>query len=163
MFDYSDIIVALGAVVLFSVIAINANRMLANHNRQFVEGDLEYTAIAKAQEIIDQAQSLAFDETTTGRTKPVSIPEDFTDPENLGTAFDSDSTGFDDFDDFHSYAVTETTAQGVYNISTRVVYVTESNPGTSAGQETGNKHLTVSVSSPYLPDSINVSCIKTHY
>ncbi len=164
MIDYSEIILVLGAVVIFSLVALNTNRMLANHNRLLIEQELEYTAIAKGQELVDKARTLAFDETTTGGNEPGTIPDDFADPGNLGTAADSDAGGiFDDFDDYNNYSASDTTGNGVFNITAQVMYVTENNPETNAGTETRHKYLNVTVSSPYLSNNINVTYVKTYY
>lgn len=163
MFDYSEILLALGAVVLFSIVAVNTNRMLANHNRVLVESELEYAAVAKGQEIVDRAKSLAFDETTVGGNEPANIPADFTIPDNLGTASDSDSTGFDDFDDYHNYAAVDTTANGIFQVTAAVSYVAATNTDSTVGYATTRKHMAVTVSSPFLSDSIRVEFLKTYY
>lgn len=163
MIDYSDILLALGAVVLFSIVAVNTNRTLANHSRLLMESELEYTAVAKGQELIDRAKTLAFDETTVGGGVPGTIPSGFTAPAGLGTAVDNDSAGFDDFDDYHQYTVTDTTMNGIFQLTAAVRYVSESNPDSTVAQPTLRKRLAVTITSPFLSDTLTMQTLKTHY
>jgi len=164
MVDTSDILILLGAVVIFAILSLNTNRMLNNHNSAILESELTYTGIAKAQDVIDHARVLAFDETTIGGAEPAVVPDGFTDPADLGSVSDGDSASvYDDFDDFNGMSETDTTAEAIYAVSAEVMYVTSGDPDTDAGTQTKYKKLTVTVSSPYLDNSITMSFIKGYY
>lgn len=170
MFDTSDILLVLGAGVIFSIIALNTNKMMINQEQTQIDAELLYSGVAKAQEYIDRARTLAFDETTVMGSTPTNLPNGFTHPSHLGTADDNDNLDddgddvvFDDFDDFNGMNRTDTTQNCVYNISAEVHYVDENNPTAVAGGRTFYKCMTVTVTSPFLADTIRLQYVKSFF
>lgn len=54
MNDYSDIIYTMGALIIFSMLSLQATRMLVQSDQLQVESEIEYNAVALAQDFIDQ-------------------------------------------------------------------------------------------------------------
>lgn len=54
MNDYSDLIYLLGAIMAFSLLSLHTNRMLQMNNRLQLNAEIEYNAVAVAQDQIDQ-------------------------------------------------------------------------------------------------------------
>jgi len=161
MIDTSDILLVLGAGVIFSIIALNTNKMMINQEQTQIDADLLYSGIAKAQEYIDHARVLAFDETTVMGGRPNNIPNGFTHQSNLGTSADNDHGTFDDFDDFNGFATTDTTQNCIYDISAEVHYANQDHPEENAGGRTRYKCLTVTVTSPFLRDTVRLQYVKS--
>lgn len=54
MNDYSDIIYTMGALIIYSMLSLQASRMLVQNDQLQVEAEIEYNAVALAQDFIDQ-------------------------------------------------------------------------------------------------------------
>jgi hypothetical protein len=69
------------------------------------------------------AQSMNYDEKSI--EDPIYDPSGFTDPNNLGPDGEVDISGFDDFDDFNGYSVTEQAEgnNGIFRSDFTVSYV----------------------------------------
>lgn len=160
MVDYSEILLVLGAVVIFSIAVLNVNQSIARNDTYLMTSELEYEAVPLAQQVIDAARSSAFDEAAVSGML-YNIPSDFTSAANFGGAGEGETyPAYDDIDDYHGLSVTDTTQHGIYTINAQVMYVTESNPETDAGSKTSYKRLDVSVSSQFLPDTVRLSYVK---
>ncbi len=161
MIDTSDLLLVLGAMVILSITIININRASALNDILLMESELEYTAIALGQNFIDAARAKSFDENTVSST-PNNVPAGFTRASKFGGGNDGETfANYDDFDDFHGVSISETTEHGVYQISATVNYVSESNPGIISNNKTLHKRMNVSVSSDFLPNTIELSYVKT--
>jgi len=160
MINVSEILLVLGAVVIFALAVLNVNQSLARNDTYLMTTELEYEAIPLGQRIIDEARSCAYDENAVSGML-YNIPSDFTSDANFGGASDGESyPAFDDFDDYHGLSITDTTQNGIYSIDATVMYVTEGNPDADAGFKTNYKRLDVAVSSQFIPDTIRFSYIK---
>lgn len=62
MNDYSDLFFLIGAMVIYSLLSVNTNSMFLTSNEQMVQSDIEYSAIALAQDEIDELRWLTKDE-----------------------------------------------------------------------------------------------------
>ena len=127
MAGYSEVINVMGAMIIFSMILLNANSLIIRNTLVQVEGELEQEVIALGQEIIEEALSKSFDEVTYNAAAPPSlIPEGFTHPDQLGPdAGEYNRSNFNDFDDYHGYESTFVTEHGEFEISVEVFYVEE--------------------------------------
>jgi hypothetical protein len=56
MSNYADLIYLMGAMLVFSLLTIQTNRMFHIYNRIQVNSEVEYHAISVAQEIVDKIQ-----------------------------------------------------------------------------------------------------------
>ncbi|HKJ66604.1 MAG TPA: hypothetical protein VKA68_01505 [bacterium] len=162
MVDSSELLMVLGAIIIFSVAVVNVNRGIARNELLMVEADLEYTAVAIGQNLVDEARVKAFDEVSVS-SAPSQVPAGFTGTNKFGGANDGETYPlFDDFDDYHNFTRTDTTVHGIYTTNATVTYVTENDPEHSAGGKTAFKRLTVVVTSPFLSNSVTLSYVKPY-
>ncbi len=162
MVDTSELFMVLGAIVIFSVAVINVNHGIARNELLMVEAELEYTAVALGQDLIDEARVKAFDEACVS-SAPSHIPSGFTSADEFGGANDGETyPQYDDFDDYHGFTRQDTTVHGIYTTTAEVIYVTEDNPETSAGGKTCFKRLNVFVTSPFLSNAVTLSYLKPY-
>jgi len=155
MVGYSEVLQTMAAMVLFSLILLQANKIILLNSQQEVESEAEQKAVAIAQEYIKEARALAFDdESTTG--PPSKVPEGFSSCKNE----ESDYADFDDFDDFHEFSEPRDwdpdEDDNAFQVDIQVKYVTSSNYDISDGH-TGTpytlfKKMVVTVTSDYLTD-----------
>jgi len=150
-----QILLTLGAFVLFSVTILNFNRSMNNvdSNLDYNRFRLEALSILTSQ--IEQASQYFFDEVSTDTTSDKNLA-DFTAPASLG--WDSgDSNIVDDIDDLNGTTVADTGRSGVpYNVSYAVDYVTlNSGIITHSSSRQYHKRITVKVFDNYTPPLIS--------
>lgn len=177
MNDYSDLVFLMGAMVLFSVFANNANDTMVRGNILLVQAEVEYTAIAISQNILDEARSRTFDQMiaaaggggagqqigNTGLLGNAGVPNGFTPVNSLGPDTGEAYPNFNDFDDYHGLDIIRASEYGDYTIQAAVMYVTDAAPTVNANTRTTLKRITVTVTHPELTNSIVASYIKTYY
>jgi hypothetical protein len=157
-------LLTVGALVLFSFIILNGNRILSENNDLMNYTRFQLEAIALATSVIEEACQLPFDEVSWDSSKIEKKVSDFTNVGSLGK--DSGESGyqtFDDFDDFHKYADAESTSQNIYNVACEVCYVSDSNPDVALSNRSYFKKLTVQITSPSLDDTLNVSYVHGYW
>lgn len=130
MVGYSEVIQTMAAIIIFSIILMNANSMIHRNTMIQISGEFEQEIISIGQEIIEEARSKSFDNVTVDAVAPPAIiPGGFTAPSNLGPdAGEFARVDFDDFDDYDGYgcavdAPPITTSHGDFNICVSVYYV----------------------------------------
>lgn len=177
MNDYSDLVFLMGAMVLFSVFANNANDTMVRSNTLLVQAEVEYTAIAISQNILDEARSRTFDQVIAagggggaglqiGNLELLGnggVPGGFTAPGSLGPDAGEAYPNFNDIDDYNGLSFTRASEYGDYAIRATVIYVTENAPATNANTRTTLKRITVTVTHPELTNPIVASYVKTYY
>ncbi len=175
MTDYSDIMYAMGAMVIFSILIINTNSSIFRNEVLLIENELEHTAIALAQGIVEEARSKRFDQETLGDEEalnipipllsrhfdPEMVPGSFTAPSNLGPEIGEVYPDFNDFDDYNGLELQLTTDHGEYAITAEVYYVYWNNPDVPASVQTEHKRMNVFVTSNYFNHTVTISYIKS--
>lgn len=169
MIGYSEVIQTMAAMIIFSIIIMNATSLVHRNTTIQIEGELEQEVITLAQEIIDEARSKSFDEVVVGvSAPPADIPGDFTAPDQLGPdAGETNRADFNDFDDYHGYHETMTTAHGDFSVDVEVYYVNPSNFQKTTSRSTFKK-ITVTVRSEFLrrggePRVYQLEFIRNYY
>lgn len=171
MNDVSDVLFLMAAMVLFSVMVMNSNRLFIRNATMQVESEIEFSAIAIAQSIIDEARTKAFDVVTVGGGGDLGdseaiaggVPDGFTAPADLGPEAGEVYPNFNDFDDFHGLALVRTTGYGDFQIQAEVFYVNPINPTTNIGARSISKRLVVVVNHDTLPNSVTLSYVRTFF
>lgn len=176
MNDYSDLVFMMGAMVLFSLFANNANDGMVRGSTLLTQVETEYSAIAFGQAIIDEARSRSFDKVTipadpaesgivgnTALLGPSGFPAGFTAPGNLGPDTGEAYPNFDDFDDYHELRLIRTTAYGDFTITAVVEYVTGADFQTVISARSITKRLRVTVNHPNLLNPIVIPYVKTYF
>ena len=158
----SELLLLLGSLVIFSLVSLNINTMLANNSDLMVSQEYEYQAVAVGQSYIESMRALAFDESTLGGTIPTTVPNDFSNAANFGGNGEGESVAdFDDYDDYDEYVVSDTTVHGVFDVYINVIYVTEDNPNVNAGIKTTHKRMDITVSNQVLEHDVTLSYIRS--
>lgn len=155
MVGYSEVLQTMAAMVLFSLILLQSNRMILINNQQEIESSAEQRAVAIAQEFIDEARALPFDDNAvTG--PPSEVPEGFSSCGSGGAS----RPNYDDFDDFHGDTYTKTwgpnSSEEAFQVDIQVLYVSPPDfdiaDGHTGTPYTLYKKMVVTVTSPYLTD-----------
>jgi hypothetical protein len=168
MIGYTEVIQTMAAMIIFSMILINANNMIHKNTTMQIEGEIEQEIISLGQEIIEEARIRSFDRVVEEMNSlpPSDIPGGFTPASDLGPdtapdfAHNYDAEGnpdrslFTDFDDYHGWNETFTTEHGDFDISVEVFYVDDVNFEYTSNPSTFKK-IEVTVSSKFLRDSNN--------
>src|SRR5690606_32567416 len=146
-------------MVLFSILVANSNVAFVRNNTMMVESEYEYTAIAIAQSIIDEARVKAYDETDV--SNPQNELDDnmpmFSAPSVLGPESGESYPNFNDVDDYNGLNITRTTGIGDYTVTATVTYVHPINLTINTVATTTKKELTVTVSHDQLPNTVTLS------
>lgn len=176
MNDYSDLVFMMGAMVLFSLFANSANDGIVRGSTLLTQVEVEYSAIAFGQTIIDEARSRDFDEVTvpddpdeigivgnTGLLAGAGYPQGFTAPQALGRETGEVYPSLNDFDDYHALRIIRESAYGDYTITAIVEYLDEDDLQTVSASRSNIKRLRVTVDHPNLLNPIIIPYVKTYY
>jgi len=161
MVGKSDLLLVLGAMMIFSLLTVNVNSFLMKNSIIQVNSELNFTAVSLAQNIIDIARTKAFDETTTNGGQPTLIPSGFS--ATLGPESGETYSSYNDFDDYNNYTTQDTTDNGIYTAQVSVNYVTGLNYTQVSNTPTSYKRMVVKISNPSLKDTVRISFIKSYY
>ncbi len=161
-----ELLLVLGALILFGITMLNTTRYVADQNESLYLLEFEYYAVSLAQSFIEEAKTKAFDANFVNTT--IQVPDDYTDPDSLGVDTVPDSLGigpvevypnYSDIDDYNGYAIIDSTSRGEFTLNIQVGYVTEADPGVVVGVRTFYKNMTVTVSNHYLVSPVQVSYV----
>lgn len=174
MIGYSEVLQTMAAMVLFSLILLQANKIILLNSQQEVESAAEQRAVAIAQEYIDEARALPFDNNTVNGP-PKKVPEGFSSCGSGGAS----RPYYDDFDDFHGYSTTRNwnwnpgSDNDVFQVDIKVQYVSppdfDIKDGHSGKPYTLYKKMVVTVTSDYITDGdgnkieIKVPYLRRYY
>jgi hypothetical protein len=168
---------AIGALVIFGMFLKSSNQLMSANTQLSEQNEYYLTGLSLAESIISEAKTKAFDEKTVSGTVTVAdslsaglgtdgFAESVPSPDTLSTSspFSATSAGylsivkFDDIDDYNGYTRTVNTprAEG-YKLSVKVVYASATYPDSTLATKSFCKKMTVTVKSPYMPDSLTVS------
>jgi|SRR6056297_1251006 len=176
MIGYSEVLQTMAAMIIFSVILMNANRMIHRNTVVQIDSEYENEVIELGQEIIVEAREKSFDQVTVGATAPpADIPGDFSVAGNLGSdTGETLRTNFNDFDDYNGWTETITTTHGDFSISVEVFYVEDVNASTDiydyqkVTNQTTFKKIEVTINSDFLrsgddPKNYTLEFIRNYY
>jgi len=151
MIGYSEVLQTMAAMIIFSMILMNANSMIHRNSTLHIDGELEQEVISLGQEIIEEARSKSYDNVTVNASAPPAlIPGGFTAAGNLGVdSGESIRTNFNDFDDYDGWSTTMTTTHGDFDVSVEVFYVDDTNYQKITSPSTFKK-IEVTVQSEFL-------------
>ncbi|MEX0660310.1 MAG: hypothetical protein WEA58_14290 [Balneolaceae bacterium] len=179
MIGFSEVLQTMAAMIIFSMILINANYMIQRNSMMQIEGELEQEVISLGQEIIEEARAKSFDREVEDDDSlpPTDIPGGFTSAGELGPDSapyennykdgEPDRPLFTDFDDYNDWSGTIITEHGDFEISVEVFYVEEDNYGFT-NQPSTFKKIEVTVKSEFLrggdePKTYLLEYIRNYY
>ena len=101
-----QVMLSIAAFMFLGTVLINFNHLVLASTEDMSNSHDLIIATTIASTWVDEAQSLAFDQTTVD--SPAYDPAKLTDPNSLGTdGGETDYTTFNDFDDFEGYSITQ--------------------------------------------------------
>lgn len=153
-------VLAIGAMLLLTLTTINFNSAYLNNSTVEIENKVMMTAFSLADDMIEEIKIRSFDEKTVQFTS--ANPSDLTPSAGLGPETGESYATFDDIDDFNGYtrSISAPHAEN-YSIICRIEYVSSTAPDNVSSVQTFYKRAKITVSSPYLRHSINLSYIFT--
>lgn len=170
MIGYSEVIQTMAAMIIFSIILMNANHMVQRNTMMQIESELEQEVIALGQEVVEEARTKAFDQVTVNAKAPPSvIPGGFTPPDQLGADNgENHRYEFNDFDDYNGWSDTFITEHGEFEVRAEVFYVDPVQYEKTL-QPTTFKKIEVTVTSKFLrtgadiPREYKLEFIRNYY
>ncbi len=155
------------AMVLLSVLILRVNNTFLSTGSVMVDSKYVITATSLATSEIQKIQNLAFDANTYN--KPIHKTGDLTPPGLLKNTSNKNEKTFNNIDDYDGWSeivpVTMIPNEPPANflVSSSVVYVSASNPDQTSSTATWNKKITVTVSNPFMPDTVKLSTIYSYW
>ena len=155
MANTGQMLMVLGALLLFTIMLPSVNNTLLYNDRAVIESNAELVAMGLAQRILAEAGVEAFD--VVCLSMPPTMANQLTAPGSLGPAGGETYPNFNDLDDFHNLSLVDSTSlpSVQFNITAQVVYVNPNNPSQVMGSQTFAKRLRVTVTSPFLVNPAN--------
>lgn len=139
----AQLLLVLGAIVLFSMVTLNAHRTVLHATSSTINAETTITATEIGETLLTEIKSKAFDEKVIGLE--TSNVNHFTAPP-LGPDDGEIVAMYDDVDDYNSYQrISATPRLGSFTATVAVNYVYENSPETISSGKTHLKRIRVTV------------------
>ncbi len=149
----------MGALVLLSLSSLRFNNSVLENSTAQIENKVYLTAFSLADDMIETIKQRSFDEATI--EFPTGLAN-LTPADNLGPETGETYKTFNDIDDYNFYKKTVSAPHAEnYGIICRVYYVDSTDPDTEISTQSYYKKVTVTVTSPYMREDINLSFVFT--
>ncbi|GBD88866.1 hypothetical protein BMS3Abin03_02808 [bacterium BMS3Abin03] len=153
---------SIGALLLLSLTVLRVNNNILITDSVLQDSKLGVLAISLATSMIEEANKKAFDAVTADDA--VANLSSLTSPGSLGPGSWETPDTFNDFDDYNGYTKQITNLPSAeFNISCVVNYIYPNNPDGTALERTWNKKITVTVTSPSMGDTLNLSSVYSYW
>lgn len=162
-------ILALGAMILLSVLIMNTNKTSLATEDVMYDSNFGITATSIASSIIEDASKKRFDNIfyDDADSSAVYDPNLFTPAGDLGIESGEDITDpktFNDFDDYNGYTkIEDSMPSATFHVSCRVKYVDDTALDDSSSTQTFHKKITVKVWSESMRDTMVLSSIYSYW
>ncbi len=158
----SQILLVIGGLVLFSLLAINVNNSMLNSDVQTDNSEYISTAASLGQSIINKIYTKSFDQGTVGN--PVFKKSLLTSVSSLGPETGETPLTYNDVDDYNNFAQSDTTPRaGVFNVLVHINYVDDNDPNVVLTSSTSRtKRIQVAVSSKFMKDTLYMYSYKCY-
>jgi len=157
-----QMMLSIGAMLLLStlMLRVNSNNMLNETLRD--EAQFGVLATSLATSVIEEAISKSFDEHSDSNS--VSSLAELTLASKLGPEAGETYQYFNDFDDFNGFAKVDSSMPSAsFEIKCSVSYVASSNILVKSTNTTWHKKIDVTVTSPFIRDTIVASSIFSYW
>jgi hypothetical protein len=156
MVNSGQMLLVLGALLLFSLIMPALNGTMLYNDRSMTVSKVQVNAMAIAQKFLSEAATKEFDQNAFqgGHIWYTS----FTPPGSLGAETGEVYPNYNDVDDYNSLSLIDSTSMPSvrFTITGNVTYVDANNPGQPyAIQQTYVKRVRITVSSTFLVNPVN--------
>ena len=150
----------IAGMILLAIISLRFNSAVTTTSNAETNNKVCLTAFSLADNLIEEIKGKSFDQTTVDF--PTTNTASLTPPSSLGPDSGEIYPYYNDIDDYNGFQDTVTAPYfETYYISCSVQYVSADNPDAASSTQTFYKKVTVTVSSPYLTNSIFLSSIFT--
>lgn len=158
----SQLLLVIGGLVLFSLLAVNVNKSIANSDIQTRNSEYVSTATSIGQSVINKINTKSFDQGTIGN--PVFNANLLTAANALGPETGETPATYNDVDDYNNFTEADTTPRaGVFNILVAVNYVDDNNPNTILTNTTSRtKRIQVAISNQFMKDTLYMYSYKSY-
>ena len=159
----AELLLVLGALAIFGRFSLIVNNALLDNSTRVLQSEFEITGISILQETINEVGLKAFDEASVGAT-PASVPDGFTAAASLGPeGGETDSSMYDDVDDYNGLTITGTTIAGMtYTITVEVGYVSIIDLVTLSSTLSTLKRMNQTLASDYLSNDLTLSYVYSY-
>ncbi len=158
-----QMILSLGAMLIFALTSIGFNKAYLHTTTVETENKVYLTAFSLADDMLEEIKARSFDEKTIQFTTAnlASLTTTGAFGIELGETSGNSKT-FDDIDDFHNYQrlISAPHAED-YNVKCKIEYVDGNDPDKVSSTQTFYKRVTVTVSSPFLRNSVELKYVYT--
>lgn len=160
MFNTGQVLLVLGAVLLFSMMLPSLNEAILYNDLNQIVTQVENSALALGQGILSEAATKAFDKVCL--TMVPDNPDQLTPIANLGADLGETYPNYDDLDDYGDLMLVDTSAFASikFNVVGSVDYIDPSDPENPSSIPTFLKRLRISVTSSYLIDPSSRDSLK---
>jgi hypothetical protein len=150
----------MGAMMLVSLSSLRFNSIMLQNSTIETENKVYLTAFSLADDMIEEIKNKSFDEATL--LYPTTATAVLTKSDSLGHEPGEVYSNFDDIDDYNNYSklISAPHAED-YTVSCKVFYVDANNQDNKITTQSFYKKVTVTVSSPFLRNSVNLSYVFT--
>ena len=152
----SDLILTVGATILFSVLVYNTHSNIILSTEKTIQTEYLNTAIDLSETLMMEIISKSFDEKTINATPDIS---------SLSSKLGKDGEvypDFDDLDDYNGYKVSiKTKYSDSFTSEVKVQYVNPDNYSPSSTQ-TSMKKITISTYAPSLVDTVIIDFYSSY-
>jgi hypothetical protein len=162
-----------GALVLLTVLVINAHRLVVQSGDAAVSAEAAQVGIDLAQSLLDEIQTKRFDQYSD--TSGTQNPSSFTDPSALGPGAGESITlpdtklyksigKYNDVDDYHGYSRTAVVGQfSGFTLNVTASYVQDDDPDVIVSYRTYTKRVEVKVTNPTYFKDMTFSAIISYF
>ena len=159
----AELLLVLAALTIFGRFSLIVNNSLLDNSTRVLQSEFEITGISLLQETISEVGLKAFDEASVSSV-PATIPDGFTSSVSLGPeGGETDSSMFDDVDDYHGLTMTGTTIAGMtYTITSEVGYVSIGDLVTFSSTLSTMKRMNLTLTSDYLSNDLKLSYVYSY-
>lgn len=149
---------AIGALLILSLTVLRMNNNILGTEEVVLDSKIGVLATSLGTSIIEDASKLAFDDNT--KANPISSLTALTPSLSLGQEIEG---VFDDFDDYHNYVQHDTIYTIPFSSHCTVSYIEPKDLNASLSTRTWHKKLTISISSPFSRDTLELSTIYSYW
>ncbi len=155
-------LLVIGAVLSFSILAYSINQTIISNTEWVIALEARNSAIAQAQQLMDQVTSLNFDENTS-QGKSINATSELTLTKSIGK--EAGDNIKDDVDDYHNVVASGDSSRFKgFKLYVQVAYVDSTSPTLSSNNPTFLKRVTVTVTNgSYLAQPITLSSLVAYY
>lgn len=155
----TQMFLVIGAILLFAILVLNANRTLLLTEETEVESEYIVMATAAAQNLMNEISIKAFDEGT------ISFPEYSADILTNKASFGPETgelpAAYDDVDDYHLFTKTDYSPRGgTFNLRVWIDYVNDNNPAVVMSGKSRTKRIKIAAMNQFMNDSLFIYSYK---